>query len=390
MREEFIKKTCEKYNLDIPKQERLIAAWREIENTPKALERFNMLVEELCSVREDGGFGREIDFPFESKYPDCTKFLLLLACVEVSKQELINRQIPQELYEKVPGYRIQPQIRQYQETGNCEVQDFPWDRNFYTHSIYLLDRFYFIPCRFDDPFRLYRNVDTGEVVGIYQGGYNVGKDGQLILDDNSTQEVDFQTVFMENDKEIIGNYMNPCGFLSKEIKRLPKEKWKEVLKQGDTMLAFHIPSGEGYNPFHLQKSMQMALDFFEKYFPELPFKGFWSESWLYDHRLSFLLPENGNIVSVQRRFYNYTIGGDGGMLKKEVFGGADADLTKVQIKTSLQEKVLAAIKAGNHFCRTSMIVLPEEVAGIEEAYPYIKESDLEELERVVHTNWIEC
>ncbi|HBD01697.1 MAG TPA: hypothetical protein DC053_23745, partial [Lachnoclostridium sp.] len=55
------------------------------------------------------------------------------------------------------------------------------------------------------------------------------------------------------------------------------------------LLALHVPSGPGYNPERLKNSMVLALDFYKTYFPELPVKGFWSESWLYDSRLSLVL-----------------------------------------------------------------------------------------------------
>ena len=35
---------------------------------------------------------------------------------------------------------------------------------FYTCSIFLLDRFYFIPYRFEDPFTMFRHVNTQEVL----------------------------------------------------------------------------------------------------------------------------------------------------------------------------------------------------------------------------------
>ena len=52
--------------------------------------------------------------------------------------------------------------------------------------------------------------------------------------------------------------------------------------------------------------MAMAIEFYDRYFPEMPIRGFWSSSWLYDTRLSLVLDnEKSNIVHVQRQFYNY-------------------------------------------------------------------------------------
>ena len=77
--------------------------------------------------------------------------------------------------------------------------------------------------------------------------------------------------------------------------------------------------------------MEMAAAFYDQYFPELPIKGFWSSSWLYDTRLSLILDhERSNIVLVQRQFYNYpTMEGDG-MLRYEAFGDRKADPAETQ------------------------------------------------------------
>lgn len=386
MRVEFIREICGQYGLDAEKQERLVDAFNEIQQDSQMKAKFDKLVDDLCKAgADDPVWSWDLTFDIQNK--DCCKFLLLLGCVEITKEDMLRRQIPASYYEDIPGRRIEPQIKKYQATGNCEVSDFPWDRNFYTHSIFLLDRFYFIPCLFGSPFRVFRNNTTNEVVAIHDGGHDVGVDGQLVVEDNASAEVAFRTEGADTEEEFVGNYMNPCGFVSRKVMRLKKSEWKQVVKQGDKMLALHIPGGEGYTPARLQNSMQMALDFFKKYYPELDIKGFWSESWLYDNRLSFLLPAESNIVSVQRRFYSYSVGGGSRMALLEVFGDAKIDLTKAQPKTSLQRKIIETLGKGNHFCESSMIVLPEEVPVIEERYTYVKDSDLEELEQVVHSLW---
>lgn len=386
MRVEFIREICGQYGLDADKQERLVDAFNEIQQDSQMKKKFDDLVDALCKAGPDDPVW-SWDYSFDIRNKDCCKFLLLLACVEVTKEDMLRRQIPESYYGDIPGRRIEPQIKKYQETGNCEVSDFPWDRNFYTHSIFLLDRFYFIPCLFGSPFRVFRNNTTNEVVAIHDAGHDVGEDGQLVVEDNASAAVAFRTEGYENDEEVVGNYMNPCGFISRKVMNLKKSEWTQVVKQGDKMLALHIPGGEGYTPARLQNSMQLALDFFKKYYPEIDVKGFWSESWLYDNRLSFLLPADSNIVSVQRRFYSYSVGGGSRMAKLEVFGDANVDLTKAQPKTSLQRKIIETLDKGNHFCESSMIVLPEEVPVIEERYTYVKDSDLDELEQVVHSLW---
>lgn len=386
---EFLGQVCRRYGLDGQKEKRLFSALDEIEKNPVLSELYKFLAWDLCQERNrsDNDFYLDFDFCFQSEYPDCRKFLLLLSCVVPSEKDLVSRKIPKGCYEGIPESRLEPQMKKYRETGDCSVDDFPWDKNFYTRAIYLFDRFYFIPYQFADPFHLYRNVNTGEVTGIYNGGYAVLGDGQLAGEKVREEDVAFRTFFREDEEKIEGTYMNPCGFLSEEIRTLSKREWKEALRPGDSMLAFHIPAGEGYTPYHVQKSMQMAVDFYGKYFPEIKTKGFWSESWLYDNRLSFLLSEESNIVSVQRRFYNYSIGGDDSMIKSRIWGEKSCDILKVRTKTTLEKKVQEALMEGNHFCTTSMIVLKEEIPRIEAGFPYIKAADLQELGQTVQALW---
>ena len=79
------------------------------------------------------------------------------------------------------------------------------------------------------------------------------------------------------------------------------------LKKGDILLGTHIPGGPGYEPSRLKSSIQWAGDFFDRYFPEIPVKGFGSESWLYDPHLRLLLKENANILKMQDQMYIYPI-----------------------------------------------------------------------------------
>jgi hypothetical protein len=153
------------------------------------------------------------------------------------------------------------------------------------------------------------------------------------------------------------------------------------------MLALHIPSGPGYTPERIKSSMAMAIAFYERYFPELSIRGFWSESWLYDSRLSLILdPEKSNIVKVQRQFYNYPIREGDGMLRQEVFGDRNAEpSSSSRQETSLQKAVVNYMKSGARFNTMSMVVLKEEVDRIGDM-PYISTSDIEKFRETVDSH----
>lgn len=388
---ELLEEICNKYDLTGKNKERLFAALSRIEENEALSCLFKFLVWDLCKERygEDGWFYICFEFVFDFPYPDCLKFILLLSCIGTREEKLKKRGVPEEYYENIPELMIKPQIENYKKTGSCNVLDFPWERNFYSGHIFRLDRFYFIPYKFEDPFMLYRNKENGEVTGVYNGGYKVSKDGQVISEESLLKEPSFVTDKKVEDGVITGNYMNTCGIISENKVSLLENEVRAALTPGDLLLALHIPGGEGYTPAKLKSSMELALSFYEKYFPEYDIKGFWSESWLYDPRLSLLLPESSNIVTVQRRFYRYSIGGNGAMLRREVWGSETADAANAPKETSLQKKAAKVIMSGNDFTTTSMIVLKEEVPFIEEKEPYIRERDVLEFNTVMSGIWKE-
>jgi hypothetical protein len=379
---EFLAGLLGRYSLQEDKVKRIYGALDEVEGNPQLLELYKFLRWDLCRYKKgiDGWFYQNFDFEYESEFPDCRKFVLLLSCIPEGRKDLIRRKVPAEIYEPMPHKIMAPLLEKYERTGNCEVTDFSWDKNFYTGTIFLFDRFYFTPYTFNDPFSLYRDMVTGKVTGIYGEGYRVDNEGQVIPADKVGEvESSFATTLTVTDKTVTGNYINPCGIISATGKTLSTIICARVLKPGDLLLAFHIPGGEGYNPQRLEKSMSMALSFYDNFFGELEIKGFWSESWLYDPKLSLLLDRDSNIVAMQRRFYCYPIGEGQDMLLKELKPYSVPE----EERTSLQRKAAFLMDKKVPFHSTSMIVLREDVKGIADDYTYVNENDIKEFRAVL-------
>ncbi len=132
--------------------------------------------------------------------------------------------------------------------------------------------------------------------------------------------------------------------------------------------------------------MKLAIEFYDKYFPELAIKGFWSESWLYDSRLSLILNnEQSNIIRVQRQFYLYPIKAGDAMLRYEVFGDWKAEPSENELKTTLQKAAYEYMKMGKRFNNLSMLVLREDVDRVGED-TYITREDIEEFNKTVDSH----
>ncbi|ROR27401.1 hypothetical protein EDD66_10698 [Mobilisporobacter senegalensis] len=382
----FLNHIFEKYDLSHDKQDLIVKAYEAIEQDEKLFHFTKFLVWDMCSARNrcDVDNYKNMTPACMSKYGEMYSLLLLLACVEPAMNLLKERGVPVEYYEGIPYRSMDNQFKKLIENGDTTVSDFPWDMNFYTCSIYLMDRFLFIPCKFEDSFTMYRNNKTKKVIALRHGEEEFRGDGQINgINDVYDEKGKFTTEWKESENTITGNPISPMGYVKKEKITLDKDEWKLALKQGDILLALHVPAGPGYNPERLKNSMELAIEFYDKYFPELKVKGFWSESWLYDSRLSLVLDnDTSNIIKVQRQFYLYPIKAGDSMLRYEVFGDWNADPHKIELKTSLQKAALGYMNTGGRFNNLSMVVLREDVDKIGNN-TYINKEDIEDFKRIV-------
>ena len=386
---EYLGSLYERYHIALDIQDLLLKALETIEQDTVLFHFTKFLVWDMCSARNrcDIDNYNNLTPKCMQKYDDLYSFLLLLACVTPSMRMLEQRSVPSKYYEEIPHQPIKAQFEKLVLNGDTKVIDFPWDMNFYTCSIFLLDRFFFIPYKFEDEFTMFRNRETHEVVALRHAGEEFRRDGQVNgINDVFDQPGMFVSVWEENEDTITANRINPMGFVEKETTTIIKSEWQIDLIKGDIMLALHIPSGPGYTPERLKASMQMALEFYQMYFKELPIKGFWSESWLYDTRLSLILDnEKSNIVKVQRQFYNYPIHEGDEMLRYEAFGDSKADQAKIELRTSLQKAAAGYMKSGGRFNTLSMVFLKDEVGEVGNM-PYITKEDIEKFRITVDSH----
>ena len=154
------------------------------------------------------------------------------------------------------------------------------------------------------------------------------------------------------------------GLVSPEVVTLDKKTWRKALGDDDYLLALHIPGGEGYTPERVKSSCEKALAFYDRYYPEYHYIGFWSESWLYDPGLREIVKPERNIVRVQRQFYCYPVEEGDRMIKLEVLGDENADYRKLTPRNSLERGMFEVWARGDRFHTTGMFLLREEVPQI--------------------------
>lgn len=386
---EFLSALYVRYQVPERTQRLIEAGIEAIEQDPVLFDFTKFLVADMTTARNrcDDDFYTNMSPGCLGALRDRYSFLLLLACVPPSLRMLEARGVPGAYYEEIPHQFLKGQLAQINDREDFGVHDFQWKMNFYTCSIFLLDRFFFIPHRFQDAFTMYRHRKTRAASALRHAGGTFRRDGQQdgingVFDADGA----FRSSWREDDTKVTANRINPLGFVEREPITLAKREWEPALQPGDIMLALHVPSGPGYTPERLKSSMAMAVEFYERYFPELDIKGFWSESWLYDSRLSLVLDaEKSNIVRVQRQMYTYPIQEGDGMLRLEVFGDRGADPSGARLETSLQKAIAEYMSTGARFNTLSMVVLKEEVGRIGEM-PYIRAIDFAKFEQTVDSH----
>lgn len=386
---EFLSALHARYQVPERTQRLIEEGIEAIERDPVLFAFTKFLVDDMSTARNrcDDDFYTNMSPGCLGVLRDRYSFLLLLACVPPALAMLEARGVPGAYYEEIPHQFLKGQLAQINEREDFGVDDFPWKMNFYTCAIFRLDRFLFIPHRFGDALTMYRHRTSRAAAALRHAGGTFRRDGQQDgINGVFDAEGAFHSIWREDADAVTANRINPLGFVEREPVTLAKCEWEPVLQPGDTMLALHVPSGPGYTPERLKSSMAMAVEFYERYFPELDIKGFWSESWLYDSRLSLVLDaEKSNIVRVQRQMYAYPIAEGDGMLRFEVFGARDAEPSDVRLETSLQKATAEYMSAGARFNTLGMVVLKEEVDRIGEM-PYVGAADIAKFERTVDSH----
>ncbi len=349
------------------KQGELLLALHAVNRVPELTELAHIMAKDAvralvrCSAVE---FFQPRPACLEGFAREAFAFLYTQLCVLEGRKALRARGIPREYDRDIPERMTRKQLKKYVETGDISFDDYPWDMNFYCCGIFMMDRFYFIPYRWDGPPVVFRSAKTGKVRALWSAGQRVRRDGQLDGTNGVRDPEAFTTVLEEDGNTVRGNPVRPEGLISPETVSLDKSEWRPALKSGDYLLALHIPGGEGYTPERVKSSCERALAFWDKYYPEYSYRGFWSESWLYDPGLRRILGPERNIIRVQKQFYCYPTSEGDEMIRLEVLGDPKADHRKLQPRSSLERGMFETWDRGERFHTTGMFLLREETESI--------------------------
>jgi GNAT domain-containint protein len=146
-----------------------------------------------------------------------------------------------------------------------------WLRNHTREDLYRRGRLDYMIKPFRGPLQAYRNQLTGAVVALALEGTAFDAEGFIA---GAEQQAAWRATRADAVDRIRGSVISPLGHGVKTQVAPARNEWKLVLSPGYPILDTRIPSGGGMTRERCRESMQQALDFFPRYFPNAPFAGF--------------------------------------------------------------------------------------------------------------------
>ncbi len=118
------------------------------------------------------------------------------------------------------------------------------------------------------------------------------------------------------------------------------EQQKERLSPGSPVVNIHIQRYADLNPIEVEKSLNIALDFFQKYYPEHKFKAFICYSWLLYSGNQKLLNKESDIIKFAKKFEIISEVQDDTQAIQNIYGKRFREKKDYPVNTSLQRNAL--------------------------------------------------
>lgn len=284
--------------------------------------------------------------------------LASLEAVPLMKQEHQALGVPDEVTRGVNGnYEELTKMYRAIHPGlwGADLRVLYWLRNASTGILFRLGRMEYMNKPLAGQVRAFRHRNSGEVLALAEDGMSFTEEGYAGAGWTASLQV---TAEMAR-----GNLIHPAGHALREVVELPLSEWECVLKQGDHVLETHIPGGGNFLPELCRDSMQQAVEFFARFFPEQPFVGIGCRSWILNPRWHEVYRPENNMTAWQREMYLYPIpcGGRDGLFF--LFGRDDIDPSTAPRDTSMRRAVLDWLASGKRLMSGGAFMLTEHLEG---------------------------
>ncbi len=275
------------------------------------------------------------------------QLIAILSLIPLAKKDYQDRAISDEhmmfnlnhLKGYIKNYRIK-----HQKVG---IELYGWTTYLASLGLIHLGYLHFMHHQYNDPFIFYRHKTTSSVLAIAKEGLSVRKDGQF----NGVNKVfdlrNITTLEIENNK-IMAYPVHPKGFIQTDPISIRLEDYECILKPGDVVIDFHIPTRSNYSISGIKHSFEEAISFFRNHYKDYDYQAFWCTSWLYSPQIESLISkEESNILQVARQGYRLPATPGAESLYSFVFQTENPDFKTIHPKTSLESSVIDYVQQGH-------------------------------------------
>jgi hypothetical protein len=239
--------------------------------------------------------------------------------------------------------------------------DFGWMLGLLDGKTFRLGRLQFQKQDFVKDITVFRHNETGEVCILCGDGARYNRQGLIdgvsgVWDEDGYWVSEFK---MTNDAAT-GNPVSINGFAENRIVELKLNEWKDILHKDDNTVNIHIPAGEPLTMEACINSLEMAREFFRRYFADYKYKAFVCYSWFLDSQFEDILGSDSNIVKFQHLGRVYPIDGESDTVRR-VFGerAKVEGIHVVPHKTKMQRVLAAFSDNGGVFHNGGLVILKE-------------------------------
>ena len=277
----------------------------------------------------------------------------ILYCIESAVEILKKRGLPIEIISDSLSGIESEMLAYYDMHARYGMRDYVgWYTYFLLGEIIRVGRLQYQFMKFGTAVKVYER--DGDIA-IMANNRDAHKNG-LFFGATGNQDEDgkfFAELKIDGDR-VTGYRADRYGELSTTPETI--EGYREVLKEGDNVVAIHITNGE---PFHIdtvRESFRMMDEVIEKYYSDLDIKAYHGYSWVFNKHLRDIMGRDTNLTLLADMFDLYpTSGGHHGIFEYVFKRPGSTPIEELPEDTSMQRAIKKYLLDGNVFCEMACI-----------------------------------
>ena len=273
--------------------------------------------------------------------------LAICSQMDYCYNNLVSRDIPQHMIDEIMNMPEGGARRYFQRNnGKYGYSLFDWYQLAIDGKLYNINRLEIeVNCPFEFSVRVYGNgkgdyITLADGIDVHRSGHVLGT---KYFED---EEGSWRASITEQDGYICGYTYGEDVLLKRELIKLPKDEWTELLKKDDPIVNLHIPAKGKLTPELVDEAMEEIKKFLKKHYPDYKYKAFACCSWLLDPQNEILLGKDTNISKFARRFQRFTVKDAGRSVFSFVYRADNLAIEDLPEDTRLQVELKKHFLAG--------------------------------------------